>query len=1118
MILEYINSFNSGELSPYIAGRADLENYRKGCYKLENMYVLPYGGVERRTGTQFMGEALSENTKLISFDFSEDNSYIVEIGINLSGDGKLRIHDSNGYAGVELDSPYESSELSTIKYSRIFDVIYLTCPTKPVYTLSRTKLSPLTFELNEFDYIYPPFLEENEDTNIYTIPKPLYWISGIEYPSGSQVQYDGGLYTTSGGVASGSTFVSGDWEILYQESVNVDAGDEIIIQATSGSDLFTEDMIGSYWRMRHDRSESKTADEGTLYNQDDTSEEISVDSISYSVNINNTTTRYLKYIYTSSCVIESNTGSGWTTLETYNTAGSFTYNGSGTSNERIRVRKIDADVFTSDNPTATYKIRTISNRRLSGTVSTSANYTTGKLDVSFSDWEISTGGTWTGTVELEKSIDGGVTWNTELVVGDTNGIEARNFVVTSPAKEIANTFIRLKFTYESGTFKYNMNVQSIYSEGIVIITDYISSTEVQAIVYNRLGAPGATNRWTEGAFSDRRGYPNAIDIFEDRLIFAGTSYDPSTIWMSVVGDYANFQLGTNDDEGIKISPSNAEPTEWLLSRKDIFQGSRGGLNNINSLNSNSSITPSTIKSSKVTSYGSAPIQAIYANDVAVYFQRLGKKLRTIEYSYEDQSFFSTDLSILASHITNDGITEMVYQQTPDQIIWCLREDGILAGLTFERTEEVIGWHRHDYNGEIKSIAIRPSSGEDELWIAIKRNGGTYIEKSKSREFSDDLLDTWYVDSGVEFELQSTLSGSYEVSAMSDFSIQFIVDNILSDGDKIRIETATGGLSGVIGEVFTVTDSTPSSFFISDKENIGLINYKTIVDYYPDNYIIEGAGLSGVNTTLYFQSISEGKPIYNDGELSGISMIYDTDRFTITDEVSGVLYYNITNNNLPSIDNWFVLSGTSPAPSAVYGIYDISGGDISFIQVDNTWTGLDHLEGEFVQVQGDGGYELGSIVSGGQIVTDDYYNLAIIGKPFVSLLQPMFIEPVGGLNPVGRKKNLNSAILKFYRTIGAIVGTRNLKIKGSDVVIDSNVFRVDIDDSEKENLDEYHNEFTILRNTEDILGRSLVPYTGDTLVYLNDDWSRIKDIYVVQNLPLPMTVLNMCIDVKIGRDV
>jgi len=52
--IETINSFKAGELSPYLSIRTDVDYYKDGCKRLENVIVWQQGGVTRRAGTKFI--------------------------------------------------------------------------------------------------------------------------------------------------------------------------------------------------------------------------------------------------------------------------------------------------------------------------------------------------------------------------------------------------------------------------------------------------------------------------------------------------------------------------------------------------------------------------------------------------------------------------------------------------------------------------------------------------------------------------------------------------------------------------------------------------------------------------------------------------------------------------------------------------------------------------------------------------------------------------------------------------------------------------------------------------------------------------------------------------------
>jgi len=117
-------------------------------------------------------------------------------------------------------------------------------------------------------------------------------------------------------------------------------------------------------------------------------------------------------------------------------------------------------------------------------------------------------------------------------------------------------------------------------------------------------------------------------------------------------------------------------------------------------------------------------------------QRASRKVREYVYQFETDAFTAPDLSILSEHITEGGIIEIAYQQEPDSIVWMARADGKLVGMTYERAQDVIGWHQHTIGGtnaKIESVAVIPSQdgSQDDLWAVIQRtiNGSSvrYIE-------------------------------------------------------------------------------------------------------------------------------------------------------------------------------------------------------------------------------------------------------------------------------------------------------------------------------------------------------------------------------------------------------
>lgn len=165
----YLNTFNAGELSPRMQGRTDVSQYSKGCQRLENFFVTPYGAVERRPGTRFVAAAKTDGpVRLVRFAFSSNVAYVLEFGeyyIRFIWDGKQIL---SGDLPLEVTTPYSSSDLAALKFVQSADVMTVVHPDHPVYELRRTGIEQ--FEFIEKKYEYPPVLEPNLDDDFTLTP------------------------------------------------------------------------------------------------------------------------------------------------------------------------------------------------------------------------------------------------------------------------------------------------------------------------------------------------------------------------------------------------------------------------------------------------------------------------------------------------------------------------------------------------------------------------------------------------------------------------------------------------------------------------------------------------------------------------------------------------------------------------------------------------------------------------------------------------------------------------------------------------------------------------------------------------------------------------------------
>jgi hypothetical protein len=184
-----LTNFTAGELSPRLDGRNDLSKYPAGCKTLENIVIYPHGAAARRPGTQFIAEVKtsSAKTRLIPFEFSTTQTYILEFGNQYMRVYKDKGQVLSGGSAFEISTPYLTAELFDIKFAQSADVMYITHPSHETKKLSRTGHTAWT--LATVDFTNGPFLDTNTSTTTFQ-------------PSG-----------TSGSVnitASANTFVSTD--------------------------------------------------------------------------------------------------------------------------------------------------------------------------------------------------------------------------------------------------------------------------------------------------------------------------------------------------------------------------------------------------------------------------------------------------------------------------------------------------------------------------------------------------------------------------------------------------------------------------------------------------------------------------------------------------------------------------------------------------------------------------------------------------------------------------------------------------------------------------------------------------------------------------------------------
>ncbi len=273
----------------------------------------------------------------------------------------------------------------------------------------------------------------------------------------------------------------------------------------------------------------------------------------------------------------------------------------------------------------------------------------------------------------------------------------------------------------------------------------------------------ATKNWNGAAWSGTQGYPRAVAFHEQRLFWAGTNEKPLSIWGSVSNAaYENYDIddASADDSPVFDISGRANTIQWLSSNgRFLIAGTFGGLAFADFSSTGDTPIPTVYNG---TSYGSSKIQGNQINGVMVYTSSNKKSLYKAEYNDISLQYVALDLNDLSTDFLENSAGYLEIVEQPD-VAAILVENGALKVLNYDETQgegslPLIGWYSIELQGDIESVAVVPTTGEDRIWVSVKRtiDGATkrYVEYFDISD-SDRYLDSSVSYSGVATR---TLSG------------------------------------------------------------------------------------------------------------------------------------------------------------------------------------------------------------------------------------------------------------------------------------------------------------------------------------------------------------------------
>lgn len=565
---------------------------------------------------------------------------------------------------------------------------------------------------------------------------------------------------------------------------------------------------------------------------------------------------------------------------------------------------------------------------------------------------------------------------------------------------------------------FNANHVGAYwkvKSGIVKIDTYTDTTHVVGDVQaNQDGTagdlatgPAATDDWAEGAWSADEGYPGVVSFHEQRILYAKTKNSLQSFWGSYIRVFDDFFAGTGDSDSYRytIDTEQVNAIRWLSSGSKALQiGTFGGTFSASSGSDTVPISPTNIIVVRDTTYGSAAIIPKRIGNFIYYIQRNLKTLRELGENPESiaETQRALDITVLSDHITgDDGIVDMAYQQSPNNVLWLVRDDGEVATLTRQIDQEVIGWTRQILGGsfvstataqaEVESVAVIPGfTGDDQVWFIVKRTIDSttrrYVEYLMPQTF-DDQDDAFFVDSGLSLDDSKTITGATKANPVVITSAAHGFTN----GDQIKIVDVIGmtELNGLFYKVKGKTD--------------------------------------------------------------------DTFQLTNTDDVN--------------------IDGTD------YTTY-VTGGEVR--EMVTAISGLEHLEGETVQVLADGAVRPDCTVSSGAITLASKAAKVHVGLGFDSVIQTLPLSEGSATGTgISKKRKIFQTAIRFLESLGCQFGR------------------------DSDNLDTLYLDLIYFRKwgaAGDPQDSAADLFTGIKIVQFPAGWDRLGEVLIKQIQPLPMMIL------------
>lgn len=631
-----------------------------------------------------------------------------------------------------------------------------------------------------------------------------------------------------------------------------------------------------------------------------------------------------------------------------------------------------------------------------------------------------------------------------------------------------------------------------------------------------------TSEFRLGAYSDGEGWPHVAQIYQQRMVLAATTLQPSTIWLSETAQFYSFAPTVLADQGTQQSFNDGVATEividssaltftldsdtldeikWLAESKKLTMGTSAGVFMLYGAETDLTVTPFRFTINRETSFSATDTLPIVVSNALLYAQIGGKDVQSLELEGgTTNQWMASKISMKGYDIIKSSeVKKMVWQERPNNLVWFMMADGRLLTLSYDRGAEFKAWSEHLLGGSIyrKIITTLQSTAKAEV-VVSDSEADEVADSGNKILFTDNahgLINTNIIQLTTTGTLPTGLSLSTNYYVVNKTTNTFKLALTSGGADILWTDDGSGTHSWHKPTIYTV-DGDWASLYTVDK-NVVLSGYSisdwnstqrvvnVLVNGSTDTEITTDLDSSGLANTTY--AVSGRNPRISD-ETEGHAQVVDMEMiptashdqiwFKVKRTIDGVdKYYAETLGRFPT-------EGALTRNEYVFSDSAVTG-PVATDKIINT---LAHLKGEVVQIYYEGMQHNNMTVTatgGTEQITLSHTqgNEHVTGLPYDAKIETL--EPSAPQNQFSYTKRLIKIAVLVEESLGIQLAYNNLS------------------------------EELLFRTTVDSMGRQISLFSGMRKLSLSGIGWEEHNLNIISNGPFPMQLNALVIEAETG---